>query len=129
MTQDLSPCNEPFEFYIDFSSAACKKSFNYEVLMLAASRIQVESVPWIGCFRNMVMPKTKTLDERYPHLSRFLAIQGWVEIGADEYSTSFVRALDPGGMVYEGLENYASLDEALADLDQGVKEYMEEHGI
>ncbi|MFQ3615182.1 MAG: hypothetical protein SNJ57_07180 [Cyanobacteriota bacterium] len=48
------------------------------------------------------MSKSETLDKRYPHLSRFLAIQGWIEIGADEYSTSFVRALDPGGMVYEG---------------------------
>lgn len=75
------------------------------------------------------MPKSETLDKRYPHLSRFLAIQGWIEIGADECSTSFVRALDPGGMVYEGQENYATLDDALADLDQGLKEYMEENGI
>lgn len=75
------------------------------------------------------MPKSETLDKRYPHLSRFLSIQGWIEIGADEYSTSFVRAFDPGGMIYEGQESYATLDDALADLNQGVKEYMEEHGI
>jgi hypothetical protein len=75
------------------------------------------------------MPNSKTLDERYPHLQRFLKVQGWVAIGQDEYSSSFVRALDPGGMVYEGKDNYARLEDALADLDAGVKAYMDEQGI
>lgn len=30
--------------------------------------------------------------------------QSWIEIGEDEYSRSFVRALDDGGMVWEGRE-------------------------
>ncbi|GAB4139252.1 MAG: hypothetical protein Fur0046_14300 [Cyanobacteria bacterium J069] len=75
------------------------------------------------------MPKNKTLDEKYPHLSRFLDVQGWVEIGQDEYSSSFVRALDPGGLIFEGQNTYATLDDALADLNAGVQAYMEENGI
>lgn len=75
------------------------------------------------------MPKSKPLDEQYPHLCRFLKVQGWVAIGQDDYSASFVRALDPGGMVYEGKNHYASLEDALADLDAGIKAYMDEQGI
>jgi hypothetical protein len=37
--------------------------------------------------------------ESYPTITRWVEEQGWIEIGADEYSTSLVRALDPGGMV------------------------------
>lgn len=45
---------------------------------------------------------------------------GWVEIGHDDYSRSFVRALDIGGMVWEGKASYPSLHEALQALDAGI---------
>ena len=44
---------------------------------------------------------------RYPNVNRFVFERGWIEIGADEYSLSFIRALDPGGLVWEGKEVYA----------------------
>lgn len=53
---------------------------------------------------------------------------GWIEIGRDDYGRSFVRALDSGGMVFEGKSHYASLDDALRDLDAGIAAFLEENG-
>lgn len=63
---------------------------------------------------------------RYPNVNRFVFEQGWAEIGADEYSMSFIRALDPGGMVWEGEQFYDSLDEALTDLENGLAQWLKE---
>ena len=43
---------------------------------------------------------------RYPNVNQFVFERGWVEIGADEYSPSLIRALDPGGLVWEGKKEY-----------------------
>lgn len=64
-------------------------------------------------------PDPASIAARYPALAAWVQ-DGWIEIGRDDYSTSFVRALDLGGLVFEGKSEYASLDEALADLDAGI---------
>jgi len=51
----------------------------------------------------------------------------WIEIGQDDYSRSFVRALDIGGMVWEGRETYATLDDALQALDTALGAWMKEN--
>jgi len=43
-----------------------------------------------------------TIDQRYPQLTGWIRHQGWVEVGQDDFSSSFIRVLDPGGMVWEG---------------------------
>ena len=63
---------------------------------------------------------------RYPNVNRFVFERGWIEIGADEYSRSLIRALDLGGLVWEGKEGYGSLDEALTDLERGLAQWMKE---
>ena len=63
---------------------------------------------------------------RYPNVNQFVFERGWIEIGADEYSRSLIRALDPGGLVWEGKKVYESLDEALADLERGLAQWMKE---
>jgi hypothetical protein len=45
-----------------------------------------------------------------------------------DYTRSFVRALDEGGMIWKGESRYESIDYALKALDQGIAEWMEEHG-
>jgi hypothetical protein len=45
---------------------------------------------------------------------------GWIEIGQDDFSRSMVRALDIGGLIWEGQAHYATLDAALQDLDQAL---------
>jgi hypothetical protein len=50
---------------------------------------------------------------------------GWIEIGRDDTSRSLVRALDLGGLVWEGATEYATVDEALVALGAGLAEWME----
>jgi len=49
------------------------------------------------------------VDRAFPHLTEWVTTHGWIEIGYDDYSRSFVRALDSGGMVWEGQETYINL--------------------
>ena len=63
---------------------------------------------------------------RYPNVNRFIFERDWIEIGADEYSRSLIRALDLGGLIWEGKAVYASLDEALTDLECGLAQRMKE---
>jgi hypothetical protein len=65
--------------------------------------------------------------QRYPNIHRFVFEHGWIEIGSDDFSDSFIRALDPGGLVWEGKQFYDSLDAALADLERGLAVWMKEN--
>jgi hypothetical protein len=59
--------------------------------------------------------------KNYSAIAQWADTYGWVEIGQDEYSTSFVRALDMGGTVWEGKASYSSLADALQDLDNNLR--------
>jgi hypothetical protein len=64
----------------------------------------------------------------FPHIAEWVLGGGYVEIGYTEYHIrAFVRALDEGGVVYEGGTRYASIDEALRDLDAGIAAWVPEH--
>ena len=71
---------------------------------------------------------TNLFDERFPTISEWVDSQGWIELGSDEHSSSMIRALDAGGMVWEGKDNYKSIDAALQDLEKGLAEWLEENG-
>ncbi len=51
----------------------------------------------------------------YPNPAAWTESYGWIEIGEDDDPQSFVRALDMGGMVWEGKSKYKSVDAALDD--------------
>jgi len=72
-----------------------------------------------------------SLEQSYPHMRHFLDAIGWIEVGYDDESplTSFIRAIDPGGMVWEGKDEYETLDEAFQDLEEGLARWMREQGI
>jgi hypothetical protein len=53
---------------------------------------------------------------------------GWIEIGQDDDFQSFVRALDMGGMVWEGKPKYKTVDAALDDLEAALEKIIEEIG-
>lgn len=57
----------------------------------------------------------QNLDTTYPAIARWVMEYGWIEMGHDDMSRSFVRALDAGGLVWEGQDDYATLDDALRD--------------
>lgn len=54
--------------------------------------------------------------KNYPNVDWWINTQGWVELGADEHSNSWVRILDEGGTCWED-EDSKSLDEALKVAD------------
>jgi hypothetical protein len=77
----------------------------------------------------MSKAKASTFEKQYPHLSRFVEEQGWIELGYDDNLPAFVKAYDSGGTVFEGKNQYKSIDDALQDLEAKVKAYLEDLGI
>ena len=71
----------------------------------------------------------QSLDATYPTIARWVQEYGWIEIGQDNMSHSFVRALDDGGMVWEGRRPYPTLDAALQALEAGLRAWMQEQGL
>ncbi len=70
-----------------------------------------------------------SLEQMYPNIARWVyEHEGWIEIGdrAKSPLTSFVRAIDCGGMLWFGKDSYESLDEALQDLDAGLAVVLKE---
>lgn len=70
----------------------------------------------------------QSVDETFPHLTAWVTSHGWIEIGYDDYSRSFIRALDSGGMVWEGSQIYPTLESALQSLDNALAAWMKENG-
>ena len=64
----------------------------------------------------------------YPNIA-FWVKGGWIEIGQNDYCQSFVRALDEGGLVWEGKAEYPSFHEALKALDAGIAAWRGEQGL
>lgn len=62
----------------------------------------------------------------YPNVARWVLEEGgWIELGPDEFSSSFIRALNAGGLIWEGDDEYRTLDAAFADADAGIAEWLE----
>lgn len=71
----------------------------------------------------------QSFEDKYPNIAHWVdEHQGWIEIGYDPNGplTSFVRALDMGGMPWEGEDEYESLDEAFHDLNVKIGAYLQE---
>lgn len=68
-------------------------------------------------------------EQQYPNINRWISEhEGYIELGYDSDSplTSFIRALDCGGMPWDGRDNYDSVDEALQDADQAIGEILKD---
>lgn len=73
--------------------------------------------------------KADQFAKAYPTLSEWVRGGGWIEIGSDQNVSSFLRALDEGGMVWEGEDNYDTMDEAFQALEAGIAAWVTEQGI
>jgi hypothetical protein len=62
----------------------------------------------------------------YPNIARSV-LDGWIEIGYESDTESFVRALDEGRMAWEGKLQYPRLEDGLQGLDRGVAKWFEEN--
>lgn len=70
---------------------------------------------------------TNLFDKLFPNISEWVSSQGWIELGSDDNSSSMVRAIDTGGLVWEGKDEYKSIDAALQDLEEGLTGWMKEN--
>ena len=75
--------------------------------------------------RATLKPPTR-LSGSYPHLCRWVAEFGTLEIGHSHATGSFIRALDTGGMVWHGRRRYRSLDAALSDAEAAIARFLRE---
>jgi SOS-response transcriptional repressor LexA len=67
-------------------------------------------------------------EQSYPELANWIMGGGWVELGKTDSVSSMARALDDGGMVWEGKERYQSMDDLLRELNEGIARRNEENG-
>ena len=68
-----------------------------------------------------------SFEESYPNITSWVTSQGWIELGQDEYSSSLVRALAIGGMVWEGSAHYETMDEAFDALETALEEWWDQN--
>jgi hypothetical protein len=68
-----------------------------------------------------------SFEESYPNIAHWVRLQGWIELGQDHYSSSLVRALDEGGMIWEASAHYETVDEALDALESALTQWMEQN--
>ena len=66
--------------------------------------------------------------ERYPHVARWCKQYGWIELGYEWQDKLFARAIHDGGLAWGGEGPYATLNDALRALDEGIRDFMEYHG-
>ena len=66
------------------------------------------------------------VEQAYPSVARWVMDHGWIEIGQDQASRSFVRALDEGGQVWEGDATYPTIDDALRALEAALAQWIQE---
>ena len=69
-----------------------------------------------------------TFDDQYPNISWWCQGRGWIEVGSDEFSSSLIRVLDIGGMLWEGDDKYDSVGAALEDADEFIGQWRVENG-
>lgn len=63
----------------------------------------------------------------YADVAGWIMGGGWVELGHQEGTSSMARALDEGGVVWEGKERYDNVDDLLRDLNEGIARWNEEN--
>jgi hypothetical protein len=75
------------------------------------------------------MPQKSTpFEDAFPNITQWVESYGWLEIGLDGSSPSFIKVLDEGGMVWHSSKKYASLDAALRDLEAKLEKVIDEIG-
>ena len=72
-------------------------------------------------------PEARSFAATYPQLARWIMGGGWVELGRTDYTRSLARALDEGGLVWEGKDHYGSVDELLRALNAGITAWLAEN--
>jgi len=70
-----------------------------------------------------------SFEDVYPRIARWVKTHGWIEIGGDYRGGFSLRALDEGGLVWEGGDPSHTLDENLQMLEQALAQWMSDQGV
>jgi|GEM_PF-778672 hypothetical protein len=62
-----------------------------------------------------------SLTQRFPTLSEWLGSGGWLEIGYEYNTGSFIRIIGGENLLWQGERAYPSLDAALEDAERNLK--------
>ena len=62
---------------------------------------------------------------KYPNIAGWIK-DGWIEIGRDGHSTSLIRRLDEGGLVWEGGTRHKSMDDILREAEDAIADWTGE---
>jgi hypothetical protein len=65
-----------------------------------------------------------TFAEKYPNIASWIK-DGWIELGRDGHSTSIIRVLDEGGLVWEGGTRHKSVDKILQEAEDAIADWTE----
>ena len=68
-----------------------------------------------------------TFEECYPALTRWVLGAGWLEVGRVDWSQSLIRALDEGGLIWEGGETAPTVSAALAEAEAALTVWFREN--
>ena len=69
-------------------------------------------------------PEPDSFTEKYPNIAGWIK-DGWIEIGRNGYSTSLIRVLDEGGLVWEGGTRHRSMEEILQEAENAIADWTE----
>ena len=72
--------------------------------------------------------KSTSFEDAYPNIAQWVESYGWLEIGQDDSSPSFIKVLDAGGLVWESSKKYTSLDAVWRDLEIRLGKIIDEIG-
>ena len=61
--------------------------------------------------------------KKYPNIADWIK-DGWIEIGRNGYSTSIIRVLDEGGLVWEGGTRHKSMDDILQEAENAISDWI-----
>ena len=62
--------------------------------------------------------------QAFPHLTRWVTMQGWIEIGDDSMQPSRVRVLDEGGLIWAGGDAADSIDAVLREAEDSIARFI-----
>lgn len=66
-------------------------------------------------------PTDRPLAQRYPMLAEWINDGGWLEIGYEHHTNSFIRIIGSEDLLWQGKQSYPSLDAALEDAERNLK--------
>jgi hypothetical protein len=76
----------------------------------------------------MLSPGQKRLDQEFLAIAWWVQEAGWIEVGQQENFGFVARALNDGGVVFED-EKANTLAQAMAALEEGLRQWLREEGI